>query len=94
MDRYFGGNPGIVLIRLCILSVILGVLLSALGLSPFDIIDSFRRLTVRIYDMGFEAVDWALRYFLLGAVIVFPIWLVARFVKVSTRAGRTPGALE
>ncbi len=94
MERFFGGNPGIVVIRLMIISVIVGVLLSALGLDPRDIIDSFVRLLERIYDMGFDAIEWALRYFLLGAVIVFPIWFVARMLKMFGKSGRTPGTLD
>ena len=31
--------------------------------------------------MGFAAVEKAFRYFLLGAVIVFPVWLVTRLLK-------------
>jgi hypothetical protein len=37
--------------------------------------------------MGFAAVEKAFRYFLLGAVIVFPVWLVMRVLKVVGRAG-------
>lgn len=81
LTTLFGGPPLTVLFKLIILSVIVGVVLSALGLSPYEIIDSFARLVTRIYNMGFEAIELALRYFLLGAVIVFPIWLVSRFVK-------------
>jgi hypothetical protein len=36
--------------------------------------------------MGFAAIEKAFRYFLLGAVIVFPVWLVMRLLKM---AGRT-----
>lgn len=82
MERFFGGNPGMVLIRLAIISLILGILLSILGLNPADIIRSFQRLIERLYDMGFEAVIRVFRYFLLGAVIVFPIWLISRVFKV------------
>ena len=82
MERFFGGNPAMVFLRLAIISLIVGVLLSALGLSPYDIIDSFKRLMIRIYNMGFDAFEWIIRYFLLGAVIVFPIWLIARTFKV------------
>ena len=89
MERFFGGNPGLVLIRLVILSLVVGVLLAALGFSPFDIIDSIRRLIARIYDMGFAAVEKAARYFLLGAVIVFPVWLIARVLKLVGRGSRT-----
>ncbi|MGD0530797.1 MAG: DUF6460 domain-containing protein [Methyloceanibacter sp.] len=89
MERFFGGNPGLVLIRLAILSLVVGVLLAALGFSPFDIIDSLRRLIARIYDMGFAAVEKAMRYFLLGAVIVFPVWLIARVLKLVGHGSRS-----
>ena len=82
MERFIGVNPALVLVRLAILSLIVGVLLAALGFSPFDIVDSVRRLAAHIYDMGFVAVEKATRYFLLGAVIVFPVWLVVRVFKM------------
>ena len=85
MERFFGGNPALVLLRLIILSLIVGVVLAALGFSPYEIIDSIARLVERIYNLGFEAIEKAVRYFLLGAVIVFPIWLVARLFKFIGR---------
>jgi len=57
MERFFGGNPALVLIRLAILSLVVGVILAALGFSPFDLLDSLRRLAARIDDMGFAAVE-------------------------------------
>ena len=93
MERFFGGNPALVLIRLAILSLIVGVVLAALGFSPFEIIDSIKRLIERIYDMGFAAIEKAFRYFLLGAVIVFPVWLVVRVLKSLGRSG-SANALE
>ena len=88
MERFFGGNPALVLIRLAILSLIVGVVLAALGFSPFEIVRSIQRLIERIYDMGFAAVEKAFRYFLLGAVIVFPIWLVVRLLKFAGGSSR------
>jgi hypothetical protein len=88
MDRLFGGNPALVLTRLVVLSLVVGVLLAALGFSPFDILNSIRELFQRLYDMGFEVVEKAFRYFLLGAVIVFPVWLIARVLKLMGRTGR------
>jgi hypothetical protein len=88
MERFFGGNPALVLIRLAILSLVVGVVLAALGFSPFDLLDSLQRLATRIYDMGFAAIEKSLRYFLLGAVIVFPVWLVVRVFRLM---GRTSG---
>jgi hypothetical protein len=34
--------------------------------------------------MGFDAVVWVWRYFLLGAVLVIPIWLIVRLAKSIT----------
>ena len=59
MERFFGGNPALVLIRLAILSLIVGVVLAALGFSPLELIDSLQRLAQRIYDMGFTAIEKA-----------------------------------
>jgi len=85
MERFFGGNPAVVLLRLVILSLIVGVVLAALGFSPYDILQNIRDLAARIYDMGFAAVEKGFRYFLLGAVIVFPVWVVMRVAKVFGR---------
>ena len=88
MERFFGGNPGLVLVRLAILSLVVGVLLAALGFSPFDILRSIRELIARIYDLGWTAIEKAGRYFLLGAVIVFPVWFIARLMKMLGRGTR------
>ena len=80
-NRFFGGPPLSVLLRLVLLSILVGVILSAIGLDPFDIWRSLERLVRSIWNMGWDAVDWAWRYFLLGAVIVVPIWIVVRLAK-------------
>ena len=79
--RIIGGSPLAVLGRLILVSILVGVILSALGLDPFDIVRSVERLIRSIWNMGFDAVRWVWRYFLLGAVIVIPIWLIMRLVN-------------
>jgi uncharacterized protein DUF6460 len=86
VNRFFGGPPLSVAIRIILLSVLVGVILSAIGLDPRDIWRSIERLVRSIWDMGFDAFVWLWRYFLLGAVIVIPIWLVVRLAK----GGRGP----
>ena len=78
INRFLGGSPVAVLAKLVLLSIVIGVVLSALGLDPWDIVTSIRRLIRNIWEMGFDAVKWLWQYFLLGAVIVIPIWLVMR----------------
>ena len=87
LERFFGGNPAFVLARLAIISLIVGVVLAALGFSPYDLLQTVRELIQRIYDMGFAAVEKGFRYFLLGAVIVFPVWFLLRLFKVFGGSG-------
>lgn len=83
--RFLGGSPLSVAVRLAMLSIIVGVILSAFGLDPLDIVQSIDALFHTVWAMGFDAVIWVWRYFLLGAVLVIPIWLVVRLVKSMSR---------
>ena len=78
VSRFLGGPPLAVLARLALLSIVVGVILSAVGLDPLNIIHSIERLIQNVWDMGFDAIRWLWRYFLLGAVLVVPIWLLVR----------------
>ena len=79
--RVFGGSPLGVIVRLILVSILVGVILSALGLDPLDILHSLQRLIRNVWNMGFDAIRWVWGYFLLGAVIVIPIWLIMRVVN-------------
>ena len=82
VNRFFGGPPLAVIGRLVLLSILVGVILAAIGLDPWNIIESVERLIEHIWNMGFDAVRWLWRYFLLGAVIVLPFWFLVRLAKV------------
>lgn len=79
--RWAGGSPLGVLARLALVSILVGVIMSALGLDPFDIVHSIQRMIRTLWDLGFDAFRWLWRYFLLGAVIVIPIWILMRFIN-------------
>jgi hypothetical protein len=81
VSRFLGGSPLAVLAKLVLISILVGVILSALGLDPLNIVRSLQRLILSIWDMGFDAVRWLWGYFLLGAVIVIPIWLLVRLLN-------------
>jgi len=78
VSRFLGGSPLTVVFRLVLLSILVGVVLAAIGFDPWNIIESIRLLFQRLWNLGFDAVNWLWRYFLLGAVIVIPIWLLSR----------------
>lgn len=80
-SRFFGGSPLSVVVKLILVSILVGVVLSALGLDPLNIFHSLQRFIRSIWNMGFDAIRWVWGYFLLGAVIVIPIWIIMRVVN-------------
>ena len=80
LSRFLGGSPLTVAFRLILLSILVGVVLAAIGFDPWNIVNSIRLLFQRIWDLGFDAINGLWRYFLLGAVIVVPIWLISRLL--------------
>jgi hypothetical protein len=78
LSRFLGGSPLTVALRLILLSILVGVVLAAIGFDPYNILRSIQLLFRRLWDLGFDAVNWLWRYFLLGAVIVIPVGLLSR----------------
>ena len=87
MDRntFLGGSIFGVIIRLVLLSIVVGVILSTLGITPRNFFYQIEVLLRRIYDLGFDTFDWLLGYLLLGAMVVVPIWLIARLISTLRR---------
>lgn len=85
ISRFIGGSPGQVILRLIFLSFVVGIILSALNLDPMSLVDMVIRFFNRLWDMGFDAILSLGRYFLLGAVIVIPLWLIGRVLSLGKR---------
>jgi Family of unknown function (DUF6460) len=77
-EQFFGPNPLAVIIRLVLLSVVAGIVMSALGLQPADLPRWLAMVGARIYDLGSGSLRTIFSYFLLGAVVVVPVWLLFR----------------
>jgi len=80
-SRWIGGSPVWVLIRLILLSLVVGVILSALGLDPMNILSSLESLIRHLFSFGFDTIERLWRYIVLGAVIVIPLWLITRIAS-------------
>ena len=79
--RFLGDSPLRVLLKLIVVSFLVGIVMSAFGWSPLDIVEGIRRFFVEIWNMGFAAIDRFLGYFLLGAAIVVPAFIILRLLS-------------
>ncbi len=84
-SRFFGDSVSGTIIRLVLLSIAVGIVFSALGITPANILERLQLLIRRIADLGFGTIEWAFTYFLLGAVVVIPIWLIMRLISQAKR---------
>ena len=86
VTRFFGGSPVWVLVRLVLLSIVVGVLLWVIGLDAFDLLRWLQRLFRNLFYNFADAIETVLEWFLLGAVIVFPIWLIVRLFSAARKS--------
>jgi Domain of unknown function (DUF6460) len=83
LNRLFGGSPGRVVLRLVFISFVVGIVLSVIDLRPWELIEWARDVILHIWNLGFEAIEKVGTYFVMGAIIVFPLWLLSRFLKLG-----------
>jgi Family of unknown function (DUF6460) len=84
--RFLGGHPIKVLIRLALMSLVVGALMYWLDIHPVQVIEAAQRFAQRIYAMGFDAIREAGQYIYAGAIIVVPVWFLLRLL--GSRAPR------
>ncbi|HEY1943595.1 MAG TPA: DUF6460 domain-containing protein [Roseiarcus sp.] len=85
LTNFLGGSPGLVALRLLVVSFIVGMILVTFGFEPADIIDSFVHMARHMLDMGVSDIRQIGRVLATGALVVLPIWLLLRLLD-SRRA--------
>ncbi|MGH6922258.1 MAG: DUF6460 domain-containing protein [Propylenella sp.] len=83
LTRFLGDTPLRVAVRLLVISFVVGLVLAALNIHPFQIYESVERLIRRIYNMGFAFFTDAFDYLIAGAIIVVPLFILMRLFKIG-----------
>ncbi len=81
MNRFLGDTPGRVLVKLIVVSLVVGVVMSAFDWSPMDILYGIENFVRRIWNLGFGAIERFAGYFLLGAAVVIPCFVLLRLLS-------------
>ncbi len=67
LTRFLGDSPFKVFLKLLVVSFLVGIVMSAFGWSPFDVLYGIRDFFIDLWNLGFRAVDRFVGYILLGA---------------------------
>jgi hypothetical protein len=81
-ERFLGGSPVAVFVRLAFLSLIVGFFLVWLDIRPLDVLIGLRNMFERFWALGFDAIREVFTYAAAGAAIVVPLWLVLRLLNM------------
>jgi hypothetical protein len=81
VNGFLGDTPIRVIIKLLILSVAVGFLMSIFGLYPQDILFAVRNFVLDLWNTVFKTLGRLGDYLLLGAVIVIPVFIVIRLLS-------------
>lgn len=81
LNRFLGDTPLRIVLKLLVLSLIAGVVMSALHWTPYDVLYAIHDFVLHIWNMGFDAIHRFAAYILLGAVIVVPAFIVLRILS-------------
>ncbi|MBX8800653.1 DUF6460 domain-containing protein [Pseudochrobactrum asaccharolyticum] len=79
--RFLGDTPGRVIVKLILVSLVVGVVMHAFNWTPYDILWNIRDFFVRIWNMGFSALSRFADYLLLGAAVVIPAFILLRIIN-------------
>lgn len=78
-------NLGSTLLRLFILSLIIGLVLSVFDIRPESLLGAVGGTVESIFNVIADAVEWAVPFVLIGAVVVIPIWLILSAIRIARR---------
>ena len=81
VERFLGGSPLGVIVRLLIVSLIVGFLMSVFGVRPQDVVNGAIDLFHDAFRDGFGMFRKLGTYIVTGAVLVIPVWLLIRLSK-------------
>lgn len=85
LHRFLGGSPAAVILRLVVVSILVGALLMWLGIRPADVFEQLTELADRLWALGFRSLRDLGDYIVAGAAIVIPVWLILRLLSYRGR---------
>ena len=78
LHRFLGGSPAAVLVRLVVLSLLVGAGMAMIGVTPAALFAHAYDTVRSLIELGFDTFHDAGRWFVAGAVVVVPLWLLSR----------------
>ncbi|MCZ4090404.1 MULTISPECIES: DUF6460 domain-containing protein [Sinorhizobium] len=81
INKFLGDTPLRVLVKLVVVSILVGFVMTVFDWYPVDIFFGIRNFLLDLWRTGFAALGRVGDYLLLGAAIVIPAFLILRVLS-------------
>ena len=80
-NNLLGDSVGRTLIKLAVISILVGMVMSVFGIGPFDVFYGVRDFFVRLWEQGWAALGRFGDWLILGASVVIPVFILIRVLS-------------
>lgn len=81
LERFIGGRPTSVVIKLVLISLMVGFVMSVFGFNAVDLVNTAIRMIEEALRDGTGVLRQLGSYILAGAAIVVPVWFILRLTR-------------
>ena len=81
INRFLGDTPQRVALKLIVVSFLVGIVMATFGWSPWDVFYRIQDFFAGLWNLGFDAIYRFWVYFLLGAAVVIPAFIILRILS-------------
>ncbi len=78
INRFLGDSPLRVLVKLVVVSILVGFVMTVFDWYPADVYYGIRNFLLDLWHKGFAALGRVGDYLLLGAAVVIPAFIILR----------------
>ena len=79
--QLLGDTVGRTIIKLLVVSILVGMVMSVFNIAPFDVLYGIRDFFIRLWESGWAALGRFGDWLILGASIVIPVFIIIRLLN-------------
>lgn len=81
VNRILADSPARTIIKLVVVSLIVGFFMKVFDIMPMDIVDNVHDFVIDLWQTGFQALGRFGTYLALGATVVIPVFILIRILS-------------
>jgi hypothetical protein len=81
VNRFLGDTVGRTIVKLVVISILVGMVMNVFNIFPLDIVYAFRDFIVNLWEKGWAALGRFGDWLVLGAMVVVPVFILLRLLN-------------